>query len=225
MCGRFVQFSSIRTLEKRFPIQEILVAPEPNYNAAPTQSIAVILKKDRYCLDALHWGLVPFWAKDTSGASRMINARSETVATKPSFRDPFKRRRCLIPANGFYEWTGEKGRKQPWFLHLHGKQPFAFAGLYESWSDKQATAAGPDYRSVTILTTAASPSVRKIHHRMPVILTSDAYKRWLDPSLQELDRINRMLSENCIADLEAYPVSKIVNQVKNNSPECINPLD
>ena len=225
MCGRFVQFSSIRTLEMHFPIQEILVTPVPSYNVAPTQSIAVILKKDRSCLDALHWGLVPFWAKDTSGASRMINARAETAATKPSFRDPFKKRRCLIPADGFYEWTGEKGRKQPWLLQLPGNQPFAFAGLYESWRDKQASDGAHDHRSATILTAAASPSVRKIHPRMPVILTPDAYEPWLDPSLQEPETLNRILAEDRMEDLEAYPVSKMVNQVRNNSPECIKPLN
>ena len=225
MCGRFVQFSSIRTVEMHFPLQQILVAPEPNYNVAPTQTIAVILKKDRYCLDAYHWGLVPFWAKDISMGSRMINARSETAATKPSFRAPFKKRRCLIPADGFYEWTGEKGRKQPWFLHLPDKQPFAFAGLYESWRDKQAAQDSPDHRTATILTTAASPSVSKIHHRMPVILTPDAYEKWLDPSLQEPATVQQIISEFCVTDLAAHPVSKMVNQVRNNSPECINPLE
>ena len=225
MCGRFVQFSSIRTLESHFPLQEIVASPQPNYNVAPTQSIAVILKTDHCRLDVMHWGLVPFWAKDTSGASRMINARAETAATKPSFRAAFKKRRCLIPADGYYEWTGEKGHKQPWYLGLASGQPLAFAGLYEFWQDKQGKDPDRIHRSTTILTTAASQSVREIHHRMPVILTPDTYENWLDPALQDPETVYRILKEGYVADLESHPVSKMVNQVRNNSPECIKPID
>ena len=133
MCGRFVQFSSLRTLEKYF---DFTSAPEdiaPNYNIAPTQNVLAIIQHGDYRLESLHWGLVPSWAKDLSGATRLINARAETVAKKPSFRAAFKRRRCLILADGFYEWHGEKGHKQPWYLTLPADQPFAFAGLWETW--------------------------------------------------------------------------------------------
>jgi putative SOS response-associated peptidase YedK len=173
----------------------------------------------------MHWGLIPFWAKDTSGASRMINARAETAATKPSFRAAFKKRRCLIPADGFYEWTGEKGRKQPWYLGLPNGQPFAFAGLYEFWKDKQGVDSDRIHTSVTILTTAASQSVRKIHHRMPVILAPDTYENWLDPGLQDPETVNQMLNAGHVTELDSHPVSKMVNQVRNNSPECIKPID
>ena len=225
MCGRFVQFSSIRTLEYYFKIQTAPDEVVPSYNIAPTQKIPVIVKKEDYHLQKMHWGLVPSWAKDLSGASRLINARAETVATKPSFRAAFKNRRCLIPTDGFYEWKGEKGKKQPWFISLPSGQPFAFAGLWEVWKDKQALPDQPDYKSCTIITTAASKSVQDIHHRMPVILQPETYDEWLDPENQDVQQLESILQTKLIREFKRHPVSKLVNRVQNNSPANIEPQD
>jgi putative SOS response-associated peptidase YedK len=137
MCGRFVGFTAAKTLQKQFPIDVIDAEVTPNYNTAPAQEILAIVRHgDQNHLEKLHWGLVPFWAKDTSIGNRMINARSETAASKPSFRNAFKNRRCLILADGFYEWKGEKGQKQPMYLTLPSGRPFAFAGLWETWDNQ-----------------------------------------------------------------------------------------
>jgi len=225
MCGRFVQFSSIRTLEDYFNIRTAPDEVVASYNIAPTQKIPVIVKKEDYHLQKMHWGLVPSWAKNLSGASRLINARAETVATKPSFRAAFKKRRCLIPTDGFYEWKGEKGGKQPWFISLPSGQPFAFAGLWEVWKDKEALPDQPDYRSCTIITTEASKSVQDIHHRMPVILQPEAYDRWLDPEYQDVQQLESILQTKLIREFKSHPVSKLVNRVQNNSPTNIEPQE
>jgi len=225
MCGRFVQFSSLRTLEQYFNFQ---TAPEeiaPNYNLAPTQNVLAIVQHRKSRLEIFHWGLVPSWAKNLSVASRLINARAETVATKPSFRTAYKRRRCLILADGFYEWHGEKGNKQPWYLTLPEDHPFAFAGLWEIWRGNDITPEQSDFRSCTIITTEASESVRDIHHRMPVILQPEAYSKWLDPENQDVQELESILHNKHIRDLKSYPVSKQVNRVQNNSPSNIEPQD
>ena len=223
MCGRFVQFSSLRTLEKHFNFQVEPADVSANYNVAPTQKVLALIQREQYQLENLHWGLVPSWAKSLSGASRMINARAETVATKPSFRAAFKRRRCLILADGFYEWRGEKGQKQPWFITVQADQPMAFAGLWEIWKSRSAAVQQSDYRSCTIITTEASESVRDIHHRMPVILQPKAYAKWLDPENQDAQDLEAILQTKHISELKSYPVSKQVNRVQNNSPSNIEP--
>ncbi len=225
MCGRFVQFSSLRTLEKYFNIQ---TAPDnivPSYNIAPTQQVLAIVKSDDYQLQKFYWGLVPSWAQNLSGASRLINARVETLATKPSFRAAFKRRRCLILADGFYEWKGEKGHKQPWFIALPSDQPLAFAGLWEIWKDRQAPPDQSDYRSCTIITTEASESLRDIHHRMPVILKPEAHEKWLDPQNQDVHQIESILQTNIVREFKRYPVSKRINRIQNNSADNIEPQE
>jgi putative SOS response-associated peptidase YedK len=224
MCGRFVQFSSLRTLESIFPIDSVAGEVRANYNAAPTHEVLAIIHQNDHRLEYLHWGLVPFWAKDLSAASRLINARSETVAQKPSFRTAFRRRRCLIIADGFYEWQGEKGGKQPYFIALPSKSPFAFAGLWETWRPKNAPEDAPVYKSCTILTMAASGSMRELHHRMPVILQPDAYEEWLDPENQKSDSLENLLQNQHVRKMNYYPVSKLVNRVQNNSAACIEPL-
>jgi putative SOS response-associated peptidase YedK len=169
--------------------------------------------------------LVPFWAKDISIGSRMINARVETVTSKPAFRAAFKQRRCLIPANGFYEWFGKAGNKQPYYFHLPSSEPLAFAGLYEIWEDKEAPLEDGPYKSCTIITTDASESVKDIHNRMPLILNPEAYDEWLDPSNKEPAKIEKLLRINYVRELNRYPVSKLVNRMENNSKECIEPLN
>ena len=224
MCGRFVQFSSLRTIADHFQIDPLGGELTASYNIAPTQAIFAVIYQNGRRLKQFHWGLVPFWSKDLSGASRLINARAETVAQKPSFRTAFKRRRCLILSNGYYEWQGVKGNKQPYYMFLPDQQPMAFAGLWETWQpgnpgDDQAT-----YSSCTIITREASSSVRDIHHRMPVILKPEAYDRWLNPEIQQSDYLQNIIDTEYIRKLKYFPVSKMVNRVQNNTPECIEPL-
>ena len=224
MCGRFVQFSSLRTLERHFQLDLFGAELTASYNIAPTQEIFAVTHDNGRRLGKFHWGLVPSWSKDLSGASRLINARAETVAQKPSFRAAFKKRRCLILSDGFYEWKGEKGNKQPYFLYLPDKKPFAFAGLWEAWKPGDAGEEQPPYYSCTIITREASTSVRDIHHRMPVILQPQAYDPWLDPKNQQGDDLQNILDHQHIRKLSHFPVSKMVNRVQNNSPELIRPL-
>ncbi len=221
MCGRFVSHSSLSLIEKTFNVDSVAAEVRPNYNIAPTQTVPVIVHNHQTRLDTFHWGLVPFWAKDLKIGNRLINARVETVAQKPSFRTAFKKRRCLIVADGFYEWKGPKGQKQPWYLTLPGDEPFGFAGLWERWTGDPRG----EYRSCVIITTAASKSVADIHDRMPVILNPESYDAWLDPENQDAAKLNSILKEGHIRDLTRYPVSKRVNNARNNDAECIKPLD
>jgi putative SOS response-associated peptidase YedK len=224
MCGRFVGFSALETLLKRFPIDEANVQVKPSYNIAPTQEVLSVARYEgKNHLVRFHWGLVPFWAKDTSIGRRMINARSETVAKKPSFRTAFKNRRCLILADGFYEWGGEKGQKQPMYLTLPNGSPFAFAGLWETW-DNQGKDSVP-YRSATILTREASESVVPIHNRMPVILKPDAYQFWLDRENLDVRLLQELIQKQVYTKLKSVPVSKQVNSVKVNRPGNIKAVE
>ena len=224
MCGRFVGFRPLQELKKRFPIDVADVEVTPNYNVAPTQEILTIIRHDdKNHLEKLHWGLVPFWSKDTKIGSRMINARSETVATKPSFRTAFKWRRCLILADGFFEWKGDKGHKQPMFLTLPNGRPFAFAGLWETW-DNRGKESIP-YRSCTILTREASESVMPIHNRMPVILKPGAFASWLDRENQDIKSLQDIIQSQVITILKSVPVSSQVNSVKVNRPGNIKPVE
>lgn len=224
MCGRFVGFRGLGELIKHFPIDVSNVEVTPNYNVAPTQEILAITRHDeKNHLEKLHWGLVPFWAKDTSIGNRMINARSETVANKPSFRTAFKWRRCLILADGFYEWKGGKGHKQPMFLTLPDGHPFAFAGLWETWDDRGKEPA--PYRSGTILTREASESVMPIHNRMPVILKPDAFGPWLSRENQDVKSLQDIIQNQVYTNLTSVPVSKQVNSVKVNRPGNMKPVE
>jgi putative SOS response-associated peptidase YedK len=224
MCGRFVQNSPLHAIQQIFNIETVRLDVVPNYNVAPTQQVLSIIKhNNKNRLEKLHWGLVPFWAKDISIASRMINARAETVAEKPSFRNAFKKRRCLIPGDGFYEWKGEKGDKQPYYISSPSGEPFAFAGLWEKWTDKELDEETV-FKSCTIITTAARGSVRKIHHRIPVILSPEFHEKWLNSKIQDIETLKIILRRGMVHDLKYYPVSKTVNAVKNNDPSCIEPI-
>ncbi len=224
MCGRFVGFRSLDELKVFFPIDKTACEAISNYNVAPSQEILAIAKYEgENWLVKFHWGLVPFWAKDISIGNRMINARSESIAEKPSFRNAFKKRRCLILADGFYEWKGEKGRKQPMFFTLPDHKPFAFAGLWETWNEKDDQ--DSIYKSCTVITTQASESIRDIHHRMPVILKPPAYESWLDPGNQDVVELGKMLKNEIVTELVSYPVSKQVNSTRNNDPSCIEPIE
>ncbi|WP_319405699.1 SOS response-associated peptidase [uncultured Desulfosarcina sp.] len=217
MCGRFVGFRRLEELRNHFPIDVADVESTENFNVAPTQEIlAIVRHDDQNHLEKLNWGLVPFWAKDTTIGSRMINARSETVATKPSFRNAFRKRRCLILADGFYEWAGEPGHKKPMFITLPNGEPFAFAGLWEIWDNKGKEKT--PYRSATILTREASESMVAIHHRMPVILKPAAFNAWLNPNNQNPESLQEIIQDQIYTELKAVPVSKAVNSVNNNRP-------
>ena len=224
MCGRFVGFNTLEMLQTHFPIDVADIQVKPNYNVAPTQEILAIARHEgKNHLKNFHWGLVPSWAKELAIGTRLINARSETVAIKPSFRSAFKERRCLIPSNGFYEWKGSKGQKQPTFLTLPEGNPFAFAGLWETWNNK-----GKEefpYLSCTILTREASESVLPIHHRMPVILKPDAFDTWLDPDNRDINSLLEIIQKQIYTEFINTPVSKQVNSVRNNSPENIQAIE
>jgi len=226
MCRRFTLFSSPQELQRFFgtplPSFEIL----PNYNVAPTQEIPVIIQHENgRHLKRRHWGLVPVWAKEKAIGCKMINARAETVRLKSAFRTAIKQRRCLIPANGFFEWSGKLGNKQPYYFHLASGEPLAFAGLWEVWENKNTAAEPIPYKSCTIITTDASDSVRDVHDRMPLILKPEFYGEWLDPENKEPGIIEEVLKNGCVKELKRYPVSKLVNHVGNNSKECIETTD
>lgn len=218
MCGRFTQTQSGIAIAQAFQLTEA-PALQPRYNIAPTQAIAVVkaLSDSGRQLQLLRWGLIPAWSKDSSIGARLINARAETVAEKPAFRNAFKKRRCLVVADGFYEWQRLAGKKQPYYFHLSQKQPFAFAGLWEHWQDKDGT----EIQSCTILTTEANELLSPIHDRMPVILPPQAYDQWLDPDLQDTRQLQSWLRPYAAEAMATYPVSLEVNRPGNDSLTCI----
>jgi putative SOS response-associated peptidase YedK len=220
MCGRFTLTQSAETIAEIFDLSEV---PQfvPGYNIAPTQPVPVIRAKEIRQFDYLYWGLIPSWSKDPTIGARLINARSETVTEKPAFRTAFKRRRCLIVADGFYEWRRVGSKKQPYYFHLNNGQPFGFAGLWEHWQSSE----GDEIESCTILTTAANELVHSVHDRMPVILHSSDYDSWLDPSVQDTDQLSTLLRPYPEVEMDAYPVSSKVNNARNDSPDCIAPLE
>ena len=224
MCGRFVGFRNIEQLKQYFSIDEAVGCDTvANYNVAPTQQILAIARHDgRNILDRYHWGLVPFWARDRSIGYKMINARVETVAAKPSFREAFKKRRCLIVADGFYEWAGKKGSRQPMYITLPEEKPFAFAGLWEIWHDKEKE--GEAYRSCTIITRPAAGAIQRLHHRMPVILSPEAYDPWLDPGNGDAALLGSLLDEKALSDLKFHPVTREMNSVRHNDPSNLAPV-
>jgi putative SOS response-associated peptidase YedK len=218
MCGRYTLATPVERLAEEFGLEEAPGGLPPNYNVAPTQEVAAVLAEGgRRRLEVLRWGLVPPWADDPGIGSRMINARSETAPEKPSFRRAFRERRCLIPADGFYEWRRLNGGKQPYYIRVHDGRPFAFAGIWESWERE-----GPGIRSCAILTTSANALVGEIHDRMPVILPASSYEAWLDPEA-EREELAALLAPYPDDEMETYPVSRLVNSPQNNDPRCIEP--
>ena len=214
MCGRFTQATEGEIIARVFDLAESPVL-SPRYNIAPTQAVAVVRAREGgRRLDALRWGLVPSWAKDRTIGDRMINARAETLAEKPAFRSAFRARRCLIVADGFYEWQKAEGRKQPHFITFRDRRPFGFAGLWERWDGD-----GP-VESCTIVTTTANEVLAPIHDRMPVILDREEFALWLDPKVTDTRRVAGLLRPYAPDLLEAYPVSLLVNNPANDSPAC-----
>ncbi len=194
----------------------------PRYNVAPTQEAPVLIRgEDGLRLGPLRWGLVPHWADDPAIGSRMINARSETAASKPAFREAFRRRRCLVPTDGFYEWRpGEGGRKTPYWIHLPEGGVFTFAGLWERWRPS----GGPPLHTFTILTTEASADLRPYHPRMPVVVPAGRRGAWLDPSAGTAE-LDPLLGSPPEGTFRAREVSTLVNSPAHESPECVRPVD
>ena len=221
MCGRFTQAAPGEVIAEAFGLPEV---PElaPRYNIAPTQEVAAVRAgaAGGRELVALHWGLIPAWANDRAVAARMINARAETLAAKAAFRSAFRARRCLVVADGFYEWRKVAAAKRPYFIGLAGGGPFGFAGLWERW----AGAGDEAVESCTIVTTAANELVAPIHDRMPVILEPAEFALWLDPALRDPEALQALLRPRAAAGMVAYPVSELVNSPRNDVPECRAPL-
>ena len=193
MSNKFIGIQQAKYFKKFYPVDRIADDRITNDDVSPTQELLAIVRKDGLnWLDRFHWGLVPSWAKSTALGKRLINARAETVAQKPSFREAFRHRRCLIPAAGFYEWAQQKNSKIPVYFKLPNGNPFAFAGLWEIWQKADRTPA--NYRSCTIITIRARGSVRKIHHRMPAVLKPEVYDTWLDPHNQDTDTLKQILN-------------------------------
>lgn len=214
MCGRFSIFTPTEILRVRFnvPRAEDL---KPNYNAAPTQNLPVILNSEPTTINLCQWGLIPRWAKEQRIGNKLINARAETLLQKPSFRNPFKKHRCLVLADGFYEWKKTSEKKIPYRISMKTNEPFAFAGIWDEWR----TPNGECLRSFAIITTEPNALMKALHNRMPVILRKEDETKWL----QEIDisGAQKMLEPYPFDDLEAYPISALVNSPRNNSGDVI----
>ena len=219
MCGRYSLHSNPHVVALQFGLAH---APEyeARYNVAPgTPVLAVRTDSNRARVGRLlHWGLIPSWAKEPGIGNRLINARAETVIEKPSFRTAFQRRRCIIPADGYYEWASVGGRKQPYYVRARGDELFGFAGLYDRWS---GAGGGKPIDSCTIVTTEANPLTRPVHARMPVILPVEAYAHWLDPDNSDLDALAALLKPAPDDRMSIHPVSLRVNNVRNEGPVLI----
>ena len=222
MCGRFTLTEpDVGVLLETFSLTHPPEPLPPRYNIEPTQAVATVVNENdgSRVLRLMRWGLIPSWAKDPSIGSRMINARSETLAEKPSFRNALKRRRCLIVADGFYEWQKQpSGGKVPMFITLKDRQPFGFAGLYETWTEPES---GESLVSCTIVTGPANEFMASIHERMPIILPADAYDLWLDPQEMNTARLLEVLKPYPADQMRAYPVSTRVNTPANDDPSLI----
>lgn len=220
MCGRYTLTDPgdlLEELEVESSTQELA----PRYNIAPTQDAAVVRigGAGERELAQLRWGLIPSWAKEAAIGNRMINARSETVAEKPSFRTALRRRRCGVLADGFYEWRKTGGAKQPYHIHLTGRRPFLMAGLWERWTR------GPQpIESFTIITTQANDKVSEVHGRMPVILDPQHYALWFDSQVEDAGRLASVLAPYDEAEMELTPVSRLVNSPANDVPQCVVPI-
>jgi putative SOS response-associated peptidase YedK len=221
MCGRFTLRTPARDIARMFDVAVPDI--DPRYNIAPSQDVATVrfdAAKQQREFALLRWGLVPFWADDPKIGYKMINARSETVAEKPAFRKAFAQRRCLIPADGFYEWKQTDDGKQPFLIHRQDHTLFAFAGLWEHWSR-----GGQQIESCTILVTEPNELVASIHNRMPVILAPADYDAWLDPGCDDRQKLQSLLRPCAAAELEVYPVSRVVNKPVNDVPQCVQPIE
>ena len=228
MCGRFTSTTPAADLATWFDVDAVVGEElEPDHNVTPSRLVNVVRMEDRErVLDTARWGLVPSWADDPSIGARLINARSETADQKPSFRTSFRRRRCLIPVDGFFEWSAVPGRRrtQPWYFSERQGHPLALAGLWDSWRPPDAPDA-PPLRTCTILTVDPNATVAPVHDRMPVIVGPSEWETWLDPSNEDLDLLRRVLAPAPDDLLSAWPVSHAVNDVHRHDETLIRPAD
>lgn len=223
MCGRYTQTAKLDELIERFEFQDPGFELVPRYNLAPNQDAPVVgVRRETpgsRSLRLMRWGLVPYWARDPAIGNRMINARCETLRQRPAFKHLVARNRCLVIADGFYEWFKDGRTRTPMLFRCKGKQPFAFAGLWDRWRQPD----GKPLYSFTIITTAPNELVAQIHNRMPAMLRAEDEKRWLDRSLEDPDAVRQMLEPYPAAAMESYCVSRAVNSPFNDSPDCIAP--
>jgi putative SOS response-associated peptidase YedK len=237
VCGRYIQVSSPTLLVERFDVDEVAIteSPAPDYNVAPRKEVLTIVQRGlddpetaarggTRVLEQMRWGLVPSWAKDEKIGDRMINARAESLAEKAAFKTAFRKRRCIIPADGFYEWQrqADTSRKQPMFVHRRDGEPIAFAGLWEVWKHD---ADAPWLLSCAIVTTRANGMMAPVHDRMPVILEEDAWDRWLDVRVHDASVLDPLLEPIPDAVVEMWPVSTAVNSAANNGPELVERVE
>jgi putative SOS response-associated peptidase YedK len=226
VCGRFVSTSPPDEIAKYFGAAEVDERLEgPNYNVAPTQDVYAVLENGGVRrVEALHWGLIPFWAKDAKIGNKMINARADKVATSGAYKHAFKKRRCIIPVDGFYEWTKREGqtKKQPWFIHRPDDEPLAFAGLWEVWRPEGSE---DELVSCTIITGEPNDKMAEIHHRMPVMLPPDKWDQWLDRDEQDTELLGKLLVPAPSSLITFHPVSTEVNNVRNQGEHLMDPIE
>jgi len=222
MCGRFTQQRPASELAEIFGAEPLADDPGDHFNVAPTDEAAVVVQREeRRAVTTYRWGLIPHWAKDARVGSRMFNARAETIATSPAFRDPFARKRCLVPVDSFYEWKRDGSIRQPFRIARLDGRPLALAGLWSGWRDPDT---GTVRRTFTIITTTPNRALGEIHDRMPVVIPDSAWDRWLDTTPADPGELLGLLAPNEDVDLEIYPVSRAVNNVRNDGPDLILPL-
>ncbi len=223
MCGRYTLSISLAELQLRFAFPAADLEHPERYNIAPTQSVLTVVNQgqEHNLAEYMRWGLVPSWAKDISIGSRMINARAESVAEKPSFRRALQKRRCLVLSDGYYEWKGTGKNKQPMYIGLQSGEPFGMAGLWEAWKSPD----GDWLHSCTIITTQSNALMEEIHNRMPVILPRESESVWLDPGVDDPSKLTDLLQPYPADAMTARPVSGLVNNARNDFPECIAPLE
>jgi putative SOS response-associated peptidase YedK len=222
MCGRFTLTVNPADLQDTFSNYTFPAKFAPRFNIAPTQPILAIPNDDKFKADFFLWGLIPMWAKDPAIGNRLINARGETLAEKPSFRGSYRHKRCIIIADGFYEWKLLAGKKTktPYFIHMKNRAPFAIAGLWDHWESPD----GSSVKTCSIITTTANELMESIHDRMPVILHARDYAKWLDPSPQTPESLQPLLKPFPADEMSAYPVSTLVNKASNDLPELVVPV-
>ncbi|MCC6727788.1 MAG: SOS response-associated peptidase [Chthonomonadales bacterium] len=221
MCGRFTLTRATDQVARRFAAEQLVLPIAPSYNVAPGQAVAAITDwGGRRVLEPLRWGLVPFWAKEPAIGNRLINARAETLAEKPAFRNALTRRRCLVPADGFYEWRQEGGKRQPMYVHMRDGELFAFAGLWEEWLSPD----GSPLRTCAVITVPPNALMAEIHNRMPAILAPDDEASWLGGAGKRVEDLLSLLAPYDDRGMEAYPVSRRVNAPTVNDASCIEPL-
>lgn len=220
MCGRFVLESPVDSIMNEFNAERPSFQLEKSFNVSPGQTVLLLISEGKRKLIPCRWGYIPSWSKDEKIGNRMINARAETIAEKPSFKNAFKKRRCMVIADGFYEWRHRNNTKSPFFIRLKSKRPFGLAGLYNVWTSPD----GKPLCTCTIVTTEANRILREIHGRMPAIISKKKYDVWLDPAINDSSELLPLLQPYPADEIEFFEVSKRVNSPKNDSPENIQPL-